>query len=220
MLSSLRYRYQTTEFDGYDVHYRTLRDRQQFEDIDGEAEALGISSATWPLFGVVWPAGEVLAHLMLNYDINKRKILEVGCGVGLASLVLNERLADITATDNHPSADAYLQHNVSLNNGRKIPFMRRNWDDCSLEIQAEFDLIIGSDLLYESSHAKSLSAFIERYALPTCEVVMIDGGRGHGGKFNKCMTALGYSHQQLKMADSVTLPDGYKGKINQFKRIS
>lgn len=218
MSSPLRFRYQTAEFDDYDIHYRTLRDRQQFEDVDGLAESLGISSATWPLFGVVWPSGEVLARFMLNYDIAERKILEVGCGVGLASLLLNERMADITATDNHPCAEAYLQHNVDLNNGRKIPFLLQDWDDDTLEALSEYDLIIGSDLLYESNHANSLSAFIEQHALPNCEVVIVDGGRGHGGKFSKCMADLGYSHQQLSPEANSPLPDDYKGKINQFKR--
>ncbi|MGD8802761.1 MAG: histidine kinase, partial [Gammaproteobacteria bacterium] len=55
---SLRYRYQTIELNGIDIHLRTLRDRQQYNDIDGIAEKLGISPASWPLFGVVWPSGE------------------------------------------------------------------------------------------------------------------------------------------------------------------
>jgi len=62
MNSPLRFRYQTCEFGEHDIHYRSLRDKQQFEDINGEAEALGISSACWPIFGVLWPSGEVLAR--------------------------------------------------------------------------------------------------------------------------------------------------------------
>ena len=58
-MSPVRVRYQTIEFENLDVHVRSLRDNQQFSDPLGEAEALGISSAQWPLFGVVWPSGEV-----------------------------------------------------------------------------------------------------------------------------------------------------------------
>lgn len=36
-------------------------------------------------------SGEVLAHLMFEHEIDGLKILEVGCGIGLASLVLNHR---------------------------------------------------------------------------------------------------------------------------------
>lgn len=218
MLPTVRFRYQTIEFDDYDIHYRTLRDRQQFEDLSGEAESLGISSALWPIFGVLWPSGEVLARLMQDYDIKGRKILEIGCGIGLASLLLNERLANITATDRHPCADSYLQHNVALNNGREIPFIRRDWDDLPQDYLKSFDLVIGSDLLYESSHAEALCDFIEQYAKPTCEVIMIDGGRGHGGKFNKRMIAQGYAHEQLPLNPNNTYPEGYKGKVNKFNR--
>jgi hypothetical protein len=37
-----------------DLIIRSLLDRQQFDDPLGEAERLGISSATWPLFGLPW----------------------------------------------------------------------------------------------------------------------------------------------------------------------
>ncbi len=42
-------------FGGDDIHLRTLKDKQQFSDKDKKAEDLGISSATWSLFGVIWP---------------------------------------------------------------------------------------------------------------------------------------------------------------------
>ena len=46
--------YQTIEFGEIDIHLCTLRDKQEFHDPDGIAESLGISSAAWPIFGVVW----------------------------------------------------------------------------------------------------------------------------------------------------------------------
>lgn len=33
---------------------RSLQDRQQYADPLGDADRLGISSATWPLFGLLW----------------------------------------------------------------------------------------------------------------------------------------------------------------------
>ena len=43
------------------------------------------------------------------------KILEVGCGIGLCSLVLQRRGADITASDYHPLAEEFLRFNAALN---------------------------------------------------------------------------------------------------------
>ncbi len=40
-------------------------------------------------FGVVWPSSEVLANFIFDYDFKNKRILEVGCGIGLSSLILN-----------------------------------------------------------------------------------------------------------------------------------
>ncbi|MER2164740.1 MAG: histidine kinase, partial [Psychrobacter alimentarius] len=98
-LTTVRVRYQTIEIGNTDIHICTLRDNQQFSDPDDEALNLGICSASWPMFGVIWPSSLVLANHMLNYDIAGKRILEVGCGMALSSLLLNHRHADITATD-------------------------------------------------------------------------------------------------------------------------
>ncbi len=44
-----------------DLLIRSLLDRQQYADPLGVAERLGISSAAWPLFGLLWPSGARLA---------------------------------------------------------------------------------------------------------------------------------------------------------------
>lgn len=107
-MSMLRFRYQTIEFGKTDIHVRTLRDRQQFSYAYDVASKLGISSANWSLFGIIWASEEILSHLMYDYEIKGNRILEVGCGIALASLVLNHRLADITATDYHPEVENFL----------------------------------------------------------------------------------------------------------------
>ena len=140
-MSNIRVRYRTIEFGDTDVHVRTLRDRQQYSDDQGLAAKIGISSANWPLFGVIWDSGEVLAHFMFDYRVVGLRILEVGCGIALASLVLNSRLMDITATDYHPEAETFLQKNVALNGGRKIPFVCTGWGN-KISRLGEFDLII------------------------------------------------------------------------------
>ncbi len=196
-MSSLRVRYQTIEFGKIDIHLRTLRDNQEFSDDDGTAEELGISSATWPLFGIVWPSGRVLAHLMSDFQIADKRILEVGCGIALSSLLLNHRQADITATDHHPEAGNFLRENTVLNDDKVIPFTRTGWEDGDSGL-GEFDLIIGSDLLYERGHAEMLSEFIDDHARPHCEVILVDPGRAHHARFSKRMVGLGYSHSQSR----------------------
>ncbi len=204
------------EIGSVDIHVRTLRDICQFLDIDDVAKKLGVSSAAWPIFGVIWPSSKVLAHTMLDYNIEGKRILEVGCGIGLASLILNHRLADITATDYHPEVKSFLDINVALNNGDKIPFVRTGWGDNANEL-GSYDLIIGSDLLYESNHAQLLSKFIDLHARKRCDVVIVDPGRGHHAKFSKKMVLLGYSHSQ-KTVDATYLEKPFTGKILSYSR--
>ncbi|MDT8375867.1 MAG: histidine kinase [Mariprofundaceae bacterium] len=217
-MTSLRVRYQTIEFDDVDIHLRTLRDKQEFSDDDGIAEKLGISSATWPLFGIIWPSGEVLAHLMVHQQINDRRILEVGCGIALSSIVLNHRSADITATDYHPETEHFLNKNTLLNNDRDIPFVRTGWADKETGL-GKFDLIIGSDLLYERGHAELLSGFIDQHANPQCEVILVDPGRGHHARFSKHMVTLGFAHTQSRPENIEHLAKPLpRGQILRYKR--
>ena len=53
-----------------DLRMRALLDRQQFADALGEAAALGISDAAWPLFGLVWPAGQALAAAVADRPVD------------------------------------------------------------------------------------------------------------------------------------------------------
>jgi hypothetical protein len=55
-------KYETVSGSGDDLQLRSLLDRQQFHDPLGEAEREGISSSAWPIFGLLWPSGRVLAH--------------------------------------------------------------------------------------------------------------------------------------------------------------
>jgi len=216
-MSVLRYRYQTLEVGNSDIHLRTLRDRQQYADPDGAAADLGIFSATWPHFGVVWDSSKVLAHLMYDYDIRCKRILEVGCGMALSSHVLNQRLANITATDHHPEVEAYLKVNVALNDGKPISFIRCDWADEEDEL-GKFDLIIGSDLLYEMDHPKLLSSFINCHANPGCEVIIVDPGRSQRAAFTKKMIAMNYSYSDSKPGNIDYLADAFKGKILKYIR--
>ena len=218
-MSSLRVSYQTIEFDDVDIHLRTLRDKQEFLDAEGIAEKLGISSAQWSLFGVVWPSSEVLAHLMSDYAINNKRILEIGCGIGLTSLMLNQRNADITATDYHPEAEDFLEQNVALNKGEAIPFVRTGWADEVSDL-GKFDLILGSDILYEDEHADLLSQFIDQHSKPDCEVIIVDPGRGRHARFSKKMVLLGYAHSQAQPVETSYLMNKFKGQILRYDRQS
>ena len=216
-MPALRYQFQTIEFQLIDIHVRTLRNRQEFLDVDEEAEKLGISPSLWPLFGVVWQSAEVLAHLMADYNIDALRILEVGCGIGLSSLLLNKRHADITATDYHPEAERFLAYNVDLNDDTAIPFALHNWDKLETKLGL-FDLIIGSDILYERGHADTIAKFIDHHAKPHCEIIIVDPDRGYQGKFDVVMLDRGYTSDRTKPTTDGYFDKPYRGHVLSYSR--
>ncbi len=216
-MTDLRLSYQTIEFGKIDIHLCTLRNNQEFHDPDGEAEKIGISSATWPLFGVVWPSSLVLAHYMFDYDTDSKRILEVGCGMALTSLLLNKQHADITSTDYHPEVQTFLERNVALNGDNDIAFEQVDWAT-KKDALGKFDLIIGSDLLYEDQHIQLLAHFIENHANDECEVIIVDPGRGRKTKLSKQMVKFGFSASEFKPDHTDYLEKDFKGHILKFVR--
>jgi predicted nicotinamide N-methyase len=217
-MTAIRVRYQTYECGEFDIHVRTLRDRQQYDDDKDLASESGISPASWPLFGVVWASGELLAQLMTVYEIKGKRILEVGCGIGLASLVLNHRSADITAMDYNPEAGVFMLQNTRLNQDADIPFVRTGWASDESEL-GKFDLIIGSDLLYERDNAGLLSGFIDRHASSHADIIITDPGRGIHPGFSKMMIALGFSHSQQAPDGTDQQGQPFRGQILRYTRL-
>jgi len=219
MTSPPRIRYQTIEFGNIDIHICTLRDKQQFSDPEGIAHQLGISSALWPIFGVIWPSSLVLAHYISEYQTDDKRILEIGCGMALSSLFLNKHNADITATDYHPEVEFFLNRNTLLNNDKNIAFERVDWAD-ETDNLGRFDLIIGSDLLYEDEHTQLLAYFIENHANPACEIILVDPGRGRKSKLTLLMNKYGYNNIHIKPVNTDYLDQPFKGHILKFWRDS
>lgn len=170
---------------------RVLSDHQQFADPDGHGDRLGISSAQWSLFGQVWPVGLLLAEAMDSADVQGLRILELGCGIGLPSLVLQRRGADVVASDIHPLAEPFLAYNSALNELPSVHFRQLDWET-PLPSLGDFDKIIGSDVLYERGHPELLAGVIGRHARPGAEVVLTDAGRSHTSAFTREMARLGF----------------------------
>ena len=200
-----------------DYRIRSLSNRQQYWDPDGRAERAGISSATWPIFGVVWPSGIALAQEMSHFAWAGMKILEVGCGLGLSSLVLQRLGADITASDYHPLAEEFLRFNSDLNGLAPIKYHNAPWAGANPEL-GHFDVIVGSDLLYERGHPALLSAFLACHTESAARVILADPGRSRCGQFSSQMSSAGYSRteQRFQCAGAeITKP---RGRMMSFAR--
>jgi predicted nicotinamide N-methyase len=204
------------------LQIRSLLDRQQFHDPLGVAAALGISSATWPLFGLLWPSGLQLAARLAARPVQAgERILEIGCGLALASLVGHRRGADITASDCHPLAARFLRVNARLNALTALPYRHGRWgaaDDASAlpgqpPVEGLFDLLIGSDLLYERDQPAGLAGFIARHAAPSAEVWIVDPNRGNRPAFHRQMAERGFSLSEERIEQAP-----WRGRLLTYRR--
>lgn len=207
---------ETVSGAGADITLRSLLDRIQYHDPEGEAGRAGIPEAAWPLFGLLWPSGEVLAGAMASFQLQGKRVLEVGCGLAVASLVIHRRGGDVTASDAHPLAELFLGENLRLNRLPAMKYRRGSWAQANPGLGL-FDLIIGSDVLYDRDQPEALSQFIDRHSETDVEVLIVDPDRGNQGSFTRKMGVLGYSHSCDKVHSR---PDGshYKGRMHRYRR--
>ncbi|ANB17063.1 class I SAM-dependent methyltransferase [Dokdonella koreensis] len=209
----------TVRLSGHDYRIEALSDLQQFADPDGTAARAGISSAQWSLFGQVWPAGRALAEAMAIADVDGKRILEIGCGLGLSSLVLQRRRAEVVASDHHPLAGSFLDRNAWLNGLPPVTYRNLPWatPDATL---GRFDLIIGSDVLYERGHAAQLVALMQRHAHPDAQVLISDPGRGNSGAFSRGLAECGYSVSETRSAFAAGEVAPFRGRVLDYRRGS
>lgn len=219
-----------------DLIIRSLRDRRQFSDPEGTADRMGISSAAWPLFGLLWPSGAHLAARMATRPVRAgEQILEIGCGLALASLVGHRRGADVTASDYHPLTEDFLSENLRLNELAPMKYRHGHWGELSLPannvdekgtaadqlVRGYYDLIIGSDVLYERDVNAMLAGFIARHTSPAGEVWIIDPDRGNRPAFNRQMAAAGFLLREERLATPAAKDAAaYKGRALIYRRGS
>ena len=213
-----------------DLVIRSLLDRQQFSDPLGDADRLGISSAAWPLFGLLWPSGAQLAALMVAQPpAAGLRVLEIGCGLALASLACHRLGIDITASDRHPLTQEFLRANLALNGLGPLRYRHGDWGatpraDAAAavprcRVAGHYDLIICSDLLYERDADAGLASFIGMHAAADGEVRIVDPDRGNRAVFNRQMADQGFRGSEQRLDRLATAgAAAYKGRLLSYRR--
>ena len=217
LVNKIKLKSETITINNFEYLISSLKDRQQYDDLDNESIALGISSATWSLFGVVWPTSVVMALNIHRYQMAGKRVLEIGCGIGLCSIVLHRMGIDITASDYHPRCQSFLDMNVLGNGLLPIKYETGNWETEN-EALGKFDFVIGSDILYQPAHVEDVSQFINRHACENAQVLIGDPGRENRAKFTHRMSDLGYSHDFEKFDQQLDDGQKCKGRLMHYQR--
>lgn len=145
-----------------------------------------------PYFGILWPAAEGLAQYLAENPqlVKKKRVLELGCGLGLPSLVAHHLGADVLATDFHPDVEAYYHRNCRHSNFDELLYQRFNWRQ-GVEDIGLFDVVMGSDVLYESKHPGEVAQGLLRFVRQGGTVLLADPGRNYLPTFVQAMEKLG-----------------------------
>ena len=140
---------------------RLLRPATPEDLLDEEAFA---ADEFLPYWAELWPASLALAEA-LPERLDGVRVIELGCGLGLPSLVAAARGADVLATDWAPEAVALVAGNAARN-GLALQTAVHDWRE---PLEATFDLVLAADVLYERRNVAPVVAAVAALA-PTALV--------------------------------------------------
>ncbi len=148
-----------------------------------------------PVWMITWPAALGLAeYLVLNEEVQGRRVLELGCGTAAPGIALERSGAHVIASDYDPLALSMAAHNAAVNGCRSLETHLLDWY-CP-DLSGQFDLLVGSEIVYfEKSFAPLLSVLC-RYAAPRGRIVLSDQGRPQMKPFLEMCEREGFRHEQ------------------------
>jgi predicted nicotinamide N-methyase len=166
---------QTLELPGGEITLLQPRESAELPD-DGEVEWAPVV----PFWSVLWRSGKALAREVDGMNLEGRRVLELGCGLGAPSLAAARRGAIVLATDRDPDALELLERNASRN-GLSLETAVVEWSETDeLVARGPFDLVLAADVLYERQSVAALLELLPRLAP---EALIADPGRTASGAF-------------------------------------
>jgi predicted nicotinamide N-methyase len=117
-----------------------------------------------PYWSVLWRSGVALARELDREELDGKRVVELGCGLGVPSLVAARAGADVLATDGDSEALELLTRNAQAND-LQVETATIDWADAgALVARGPFDLALAADVLYEPESVDLLLALFPRLA--------------------------------------------------------
>jgi len=130
-----------------------------------------------PYWAELWPSGVALARALAGRSLRGARTLELGCGLGAASIVAALAGARVLATDWSPGAIALTERNAARN-GARLRTARCTFEDTpGLEGEHAWDLVLAADVLYERRNVALLLDVLPRLLARGGEILLADPGR-------------------------------------------
>ena len=168
---------------------------------DAEVLLAGIEPVTFatderlPYWAELWPSAVALAHYLTKHlNLAGWRVLELGCGLGLVSVVAALQGARVLCTDYEEAALTFARHNARGNACRDIRFRLLDW--CQPALRRRYDCILASDVIYEARSFAPLASLLQRYLARGGTAVFAEPGRARSRPFFTLLRQRGFTCRQ------------------------
>ncbi len=149
-----------------------------------------------PYWAEIWPSAIGLGLHLFEYPAPPgTRVLELGCGIGVAGIAAAAAGLEVTACDYEEDALTFARHNAGLNhlNGRVF---HRFLDWRRPDLDRKYAMIIGSDILYERPNHGPIQDLLDRSLEPGGMFLASDPDRRAADPFVESMIDRGYRHSR------------------------
>jgi predicted nicotinamide N-methyase len=163
-----------------------------------------------PYWADLWPSAIALARSLSTRNLADVRTIELGCGVGLPSMLALTRGARVTSTDHYDAALDSARYNARVNLGREPETRLLDWHAPQGMGSGLFDLVLAADLLYEPRNVPALAALIPTLLAPGGEILIADPRRKDAPVFLERMRERGF---ESSTEECFVISDGQEVKI-------
>jgi predicted nicotinamide N-methyase len=130
-----------------------------------------------PYWAELWPSSVALAKAVSARSLRGARTLELGCGLGLVSIAAARAGGRVLATDWSAESIRFTQSNATRNEA-SVETAIVDWTQPEALLErAPWQLVLGSDILYERRMVDEMLDLLPRLVAPDGEVVIADPGR-------------------------------------------
>src|SRR5687767_9817396 len=137
-------------------------------------------------------------------DGRGRRLIELGCGIGLVSCAAAAAGFDVLATDYYEDALRFTRENTRANIGREVSTQLVDWRAFPASLSG-FDVIVAADVLYERPYGQLVPEVLRAALAPNGVAIVADPGRVAAPSFVERCIALGL---QIHVAERVPFEEG------------
>jgi predicted nicotinamide N-methyase len=172
--------------------------------LEDEQRFLGGDQPRLPYGIVLWPAAIALAHEIASRPFAGLRVLELGAGTGLPGIVAASLGARVVQTDRQEVALFVCKKNAERNGVTTIEHRAGDWT--AWEDRAQYDCILGSDVLYADTMHPHLRKIFETNLAPGGKILVSDPFRKDSFALFESMEADGWKVSVNQWTVSVTPP--------------